>query len=397
MQTKPILRTVFLVTLAVLLALPTFASPAPTTSPSRMEKWAGKAIFEQLRQLNTDVFLDAIGAMTDQARALTGSEVTVAVIDSGLDTSSYAPLNVKEGQHFYYMEEEDGERSLRAYIMGEKFNAYQDADTSDDVGHGTAVTSIITTIAPEATIVPVKVVETETVDGPVGSQVETVCSGIDWAVDKGVDIICCSLGFETTYADLEAAISRAEEAGIIVIAAAGNPGAPIAADKQSYPATLSTVVSVGMLDKGGNIGGRKEASIDVYAPGEGVYFYLPTPEPRLVNGTGTSFAVPQVVGAAALWKELYPNGTPANFRFALEKSSTKFESMLKEDRIYAGYGKLNIEKLLNYGPTAANITGSTIWDWARTSVSLFRDAAGRSLAQIVVDICSSIGRTVSLA
>ncbi len=136
------------------------------------------------------------------------------------------------------------------------FNVYtHDAHANDDNFHGTHVASIIAEatnngdgasgIAHLTAIMPVKVLGA---DG-LGSTSE-VADGIDYVVNfrqngvNPVKVINLSLGSETRSSSMEAAVNRAVEAGITIVASAGNDNrSPL-----EYPAAFSNVIAVGALD-----------------------------------------------------------------------------------------------------------------------------------------------------
>jgi subtilisin family serine protease len=139
-----------------------------------------------------------------------GAGVTVAVVDTGVDSASadLAP-NLLPGRNTYANNE----------------------DTSDRAGHGTVIASVIAApagnggyvgIAPEAKLLPVKVMGGSSgEDWSDGAAVR----GIEFALAGGAKVINLSIGgLDTPIAGIRHALADAQRAGALVVIAAGNDG-----------------------------------------------------------------------------------------------------------------------------------------------------------------------------
>jgi subtilisin family serine protease len=181
--------------------------------------------------------LDMIHA--DEAHLVTsGAGATVAVIDTGID-AAHADLQGRIGPGWDFV---DG-----------------DATPQDGNGHGTHVSGIVAadagngigvdSVAPAATVMPVRVLD----NGGTGSDAD-VAKGIDWATNHGADVINLSLGGSLPLAGLglpdetSAAVQRAVDQGVVVVAAAGNDGLPFCENNSAQ----GKVLCVGAVDKRGN-------------------------------------------------------------------------------------------------------------------------------------------------
>jgi subtilisin family serine protease len=307
-----------------------------------------------------------------------GTGVYVAVLDTGLLANwefIFSQANIawelgKGFTHDIWWDDVEGDimmgdlRDDRGFITG-----YAS-------GHGTHVASTIVGfnvndsywvegIAPQATIIPVLVLDAwavETPDGYVtlsGGTDEMVAAGINYIAElapklDGPVVINMSLGGPSRSAMIEEAIMNAIEQGVIVVASAGNEGA----DGMGYPGGISEVISAGAggwadmfnfgwrgvdvpekLNSKDTMGNnwqiyledfssrpnkdldQKHQDLDVTAPGAWIvgpyrpafstgfsYYYL----------SGTSMAAPHVSGLASLLMESYPDLKQAQVETVLE-------------------------------------------------------------------------------
>ncbi|UJW32043.1 type VII secretion-associated serine protease mycosin [Saccharothrix sp. AJ9571] len=230
----------------------------------------------------------------------TGAGVVVAVIDSGVDTDHpqlRQPGKVQPGQDFF--------------LVGDLPGSF------DCVSHGTGIAGIIaaaptpgigfTGLAPDATILPVRISESDTTDGATQSIDPVVLArGIWYAVDQGADVINLSVagGLDNGY--VRDAIRHAVEKDVVVVAAAGNAQEGAAPGPASYPAGYDGVLGVGAVDMTGT---RLPSSqigpqVDLVAPGAGVLSAARAGGHQYRDGT--SFAAPFVSATAALVRAAGP-------------------------------------------------------------------------------------------
>ena len=200
--------------------------------------------------------------------------------------------------------------------------------------HGTAVAGIIaatggngigmTGIAPDAEIMPLDV----SVGGIYLSE-SGLEAAMQYAIDHHADIINLSLGgLGRIPPGLQNELDRAQAAGILVVAAAGNWGMNLDTSAD-YPANASVtntnVLTVGWSnpdDTPNSVSDYSPTRVQVFAPGTA----LLTTSLASSNGgfalfSGTSAAAPVVAGEAALLEALNPGLTPAQVIDTIESTS----------------------------------------------------------------------------
>jgi subtilisin family serine protease len=160
--------------------------------------------------------------------------------------------------------------------------------------------------------------------------------------NKGVNIVATNNswgggGFSQALKD---AIDRANTAGILFIAAAGNSGTNNDATA-SYPSgyTSANIIAVASITSTGGLSSFSQygaTTVDIGAPGSAIWSTVPVAVGKGKNATvgsgyasynGTSMATPHVSGAAALYASLNPGATAAQIKAAILGQSTPTGSL----------------------------------------------------------------------
>ena len=245
----------------------------------------------------------------------------------------------------------------------------------DTYGHGTFVTGLIasdilaagnTTISPAFNISIMPISANKHFEQFFTTQ--TVVEGINYAVQEGADII--SLSLTTSFKDslLDQAIQNAYDAGVMIIAAAGNTNSTAPA----YPAAYDNVFSVGAV----NIDGQRSSystygdNVDITAyVGDGstanqssVYQQSLTCFGNCDKNTindgfsnynfiGTSFAAPQVAALAAMLKSQNLGLTPSEIQKRIQDTATDIGAPGKDSQ--TGYGVINYANALLDSPVVS--------------------------------------------
>lgn len=224
----------------------------------------------------------------------TGSGITVAVIDTGIDTD-HKEFSGRISEYSYNASED---KIVKDYTLSD--GSYDWSIVEDEVGHGTAVAGTIAAamdgsgmvgVAPQVTIIAIKA---ECSPNGAFARTSDLVFGLYYAIERDVAVVNMSFGgYSNPYAE---ATKLAYDSDIICVAAAGNDGTAA----PHYPAADEYVIGVGALSDGSwelaeysNYG----ENVDIVAPGT-VYTAAMDGSYSTINGT--SFASPLVAGAMAL-------------------------------------------------------------------------------------------------
>ncbi|MBW5262852.1 type VII secretion-associated serine protease mycosin, partial [Streptomyces poriferorum] len=278
--------------------------------------------------------LDALH--TDRAWQTTrGKGVTVAVVDTGVD-GSVPDLagQVLPGKDMIGFGAGRGDRAWARHGTAM-------AGIIAGRGHGSGGGEGVIGIAPEARILPVRVI-LEASDPARAKARKTrgtaLADGIRWAADHGADVINLSLGDDSESAHPEpgedAAIQYALKKGAVVVASSGNGGEK--GDHVSYPAAYPGVIAVAAVDRYGTHASfsTRRWYATVSAPGVGIV--VPAPDRKYYVEWGTSAASAFVSGAVALVRAAHPGLTPAQIKRLLTDTARSSPSAGRDDA--RGYG-----------------------------------------------------------
>jgi hypothetical protein len=241
-----------------------------------------------------------------------GANVTVAVIDSGIDVkhpefanaiaASFDALGGKEGPHL----------------------------------HGTGVAGAIVSharlmgSAPAARILAIRAFGV----APNGAESSSfvVLKGLDYAAAHGAQIVNMSFAGPKD-ALIERGIAAAAAKGIVMVAASGNAGPK---SPPLYPAANANVIAVSATDAQDRLfaASNRGSYIAISAPGVDVF--LPAPDEKYQMASGTSFSAAYISGLAALMLERNPALKPDELRAILMKTARDLGSPGRDDLFGAG-------------------------------------------------------------
>ena len=384
-------------------------APAPSPTPTPVPTPTASSSFITA-EYNRSTGPAQHGAITAWTQGISGTGVTIGIVDSGIDTASPEFA----GRIATASRDVAGGRAL----------------TNPDSDHGTNVALVaaaardntgIVGIAYNATIAMFRADSSgtcATADPAVPSSGCTfsdasIAAGVNAAVLAGAKVINLSLGGSAPNNTLRNAVTNAANNGVVVVISAGNDGDSTKAgidptNPDPFASGLraagnGNVIIAGSVDKNNLISGFSnkagaEAASFLSARGERVCCVYENGAIKVVtnpDGTqsvyvfsGTSFAAPQIAGAAALLRQAFPNLTAVQVVNLLLSSATDGGDA-GTDAIY-GRGILSITKA--FAPQGAtSLAGSTVAIPLGSSTVVtspaMGDATGKStgLSAIVLD------------
>ena len=269
-----------------------------------------------------------------------GEGIIVAVLDTGLTSNhpAFSGYNIDFINDWDFVSNDSG-----------TWDEWESDYANTARGHGTAIAGIILQVAPKATILPVRVLDP---DG--NGDTDDIISAIDWAVQKGADVINLSVGTDVEVAALRAMIDYAASQGVFVVTSAGNENSAL-----TYPARWANdgsqtdpfLLSVGSVDAYDRKSGFSNygSGLELLAPGEGIYTSLYKSGEEHYNGavSGTSFAAPLASGSLALALAEKPDLSPrTTFQYEIRNAAHNIETFNPSFVGKLGYGRLDVEAYL---------------------------------------------------
>ncbi len=235
----------------------------------------------------------------DMWKVTTGEGIKIAVIDSGVNSST---------------------PSLQGQVLKGVDATEAPGDETDDYsGHGTTVAEMIAGtgkggglkgLAPGAKILPMRIALGEFEKEKPSITIQDTANAIRAAADSDARIINMSFGSFYTSPQQHEAIKYAESKGKLLFAAVGNEGHK--QNKRGYPAAYPEVVGVASADRAGKVSyySQHAGTVDLTSPGSDVPGWCDSSFKSYCDGDGGTSAATAIASAsAALVWSLHPDWT----------------------------------------------------------------------------------------
>ena len=276
--------------------------------------------------LSRQAYLDLIGAKKAWNTVHDQTDITIALVDTGVDFNH---------------------PDLKNILLGGVNLLEPSQRPQDDNGHGTNVAGVLAAsgnngagiagILWRSRIMPIKALDK---DG--AGDESKLGEGILYAVRKGATIVVLSVGLYRYSAYMRDIVQYAESKGVLLVAASGNDGMQLGSRVAvEYPAAYPTVLAVGGVKPNGQPEPRSNSGpeIDIAAPWN---VFTTALGGGYKEEEGTSMAAPQAAAAAALVLMVNPHFKPYQVRELLRQTAKDIGNPGIDEA--TGYGLLQIDK-----------------------------------------------------
>lgn len=322
-------------------------------------------------------YLKQINAENAWTWTTDASDVTVAVIDTGIDYN-HPDLKDNIWKNGKEIQDDEIDNDQNGYV--DDYYGWDFVNNTKDntvklsssfskyaVNHGTLVAGIIGAVGGNkegitGTAWKVKIMSLRALDSQGNGNTYDVARAVEYAIKNGADIINLSFVGNNDDEILRNSIERAYNAGIVIVAASGNEtGTGIDLKKEpKYPICYdlgkNMIIGVASVDKNNELSyfsNYGETCIDILAPGENIYstqVYQPQLSAfseKYGNGWyGTSFSAPMVTGAIALIKSIDKTFTNEEIIQILKDSAKDISFTNFGQRKQIGFGLLDVNQAL---------------------------------------------------
>lgn len=288
---------------------------------------------------------DAVNATTAWSWGFTGNDITVAVIDDGVNIShtdlraniwrngnEIAGNGIDDDGNGYIDDVNGWNFSTGTNGNNNNVNPVQGANGIDTHGSHIAGTIVaannnqgITGVAYGADVMGIRIAQTDSVSNSAFFiNTGNIATAIRYAVDNGARVINLSLSWGID-SELEAALAYAASRNVITVSAAGNysDSYPVYPGRYAtnYGISVGAVGINGTISSFSNRAGFDSNMLHVVAPGQDIY--STTSGNNYGFSSGTSMATPHVAGVVALILDANPHLSHSQVRQIIAETATR--------------------------------------------------------------------------
>jgi len=291
----------------------------------------------------------------------TGAGVVVAVLDTGVDAEHV----LLEGRVLQGWDFVDGDDVAGDDAPGQDLDG--DGQFDEMAGHGTFVSGLVALVAPDARVLPLRVLDSE---GRGNSW--RLATGVWYAIDHGVEVINLSLGSTEDSKVVEEALLEAHSLGISVVAAAGNCDRSWPREFPAMTEECEVIGIAGVDDLDSRAGfSNYHPTLSLSSPAATAFDNAGEPilERSIISALpggrygiweGTSMATAFVSATAALVRSQHPEWEPADstsqsVKAALMSGVVNIDKLNPDFIGLMGTGRLDAAASTSLGPVAPQL------------------------------------------
>src|SRR6266851_4803205 len=200
--------------------------------------------------------------------------------------SGYTDTGIQNQQPAYVQQSTAAvlDQSTAAVLDGSPYVAF---------GHGTMTSGLVHLVAPKAKILPLKAFSANGT-----GYLANIVAALYYAVQNGANVVNMSFDLSSSSPALSKAVSYANKAGVVLVAAAGNENTYVPVYPAAIGGSVVGIASTTNWDARSSFSNYGSYDVWIAAPGE--YVISTYPGGTYASSSGTSFSAPLVTGAADL-------------------------------------------------------------------------------------------------
>jgi subtilisin family serine protease len=180
-----------------------------------------------------------------------------------------------------------------AAVLDQSTAAVLDGGPYSAFGHGTMTTGLVHLVAPKAKILPLKAFSSNGT-----GYLSNIIAALYYAVQHHANVVNMSFDLSSSSAGLSQAVSYANKAGVVLVAAAGNESTSSPVYPAAFSGSVVGIASTTDWDTRSSFSNYGTTDAWIAAPGE--YVISTFPGGTYASASGTSFSAPLVAGTASL-------------------------------------------------------------------------------------------------
>jgi subtilisin family serine protease len=187
-----------------------------------------------------------------------------------------------------------------AAVLDQSTAAVLDGGPYSAFGHGTMTTGLVHLVAPNAKILPLKAFSSNGT-----GYLSNIIAALYYAVQHQANVVNMSFDVSAPSAGLSQAVSYANNAGVVLVAAAGNQNTSSPVYPAAFTSSVVGIASTTDWDTRSSFSNYGTTDAWIAAPGE--YVISTFPGGTYASASGTSFSSPLVAGTASLLIDAKPS------------------------------------------------------------------------------------------